>query len=124
MIEKVSYFRLCIMYENPLFSLGKPQKSNILGKPQESNTYVKDLSSYGRKTMFLVPFFSKKINLVCKCYFFVVSSKCYFFVVSPREIKGFSGQPVTAAGIFWGDYGYPVGNLNCQTHFKIGDSSL
>ena len=45
-------------------------------------------------------------------------------VVSPREIKGFSGQPVTAAGIFWGDYGYPVGNLNCQTHFKIGDSSL
>ena len=46
------------------------------------------------------------------------------WVVSPREIKGFSGQPVTAAGIFWGDYGYPMGTLNSQTHFKIGGASL
>ena len=41
-----------------------------------------------------------------------------------REIKGFSRQPLTAAGIFFGDYGYPMGTLNSQTHFKIGDSSL
>ena len=46
------------------------------------------------------------------------------WVVSLREIKGFSGQPVTAAGIFWGDYGYLMGTLNSQTHFKIGDASL
>ena len=46
------------------------------------------------------------------------------WVVSPREIKGFSGQPVTVAGFFGGDYGYPMGTLNSQTHFKIGDSSL
>ena len=44
--------------------------------------------------------------------------------VSPREIKGFSGQPVTLAGIFFGDYGYPMGTLKSQTHFKIGDASL
>ena len=50
--------------------------------------------------------------------------KWYFLVVSPSEIKGFSGQPVTVAGFFWGDYGYPMGNLNSQTHFKIGDASL
>ena len=45
------------------------------------------------------------------------------WVVSPRKIKGFSRQPMTAAGIFLGDYGYPMGTLNSQTHFKIGDSS-
>ena len=50
--------------------------------------------------------------------------KVVVWVVSPREIKGFSGQPVTAAGIFLGDYGYPMGTLNSQTHFKIGDASL
>ena len=44
--------------------------------------------------------------------------------VSPREIKGFSGQPVTTAGFCFGDYGYPMGTLNSQTHFKIGDASL
>ena len=77
-------------------------------------------------------FFLKKINLLRKCYFLVVSPKCsfswfpkcYFFVVSPREIKGFSGQPATLAGIFLGDYGYPMGILNSQTHFKVSDSSL
>ena len=47
--------------------------------------------------------------------------KVVVWVVSPPEIKG---QPVTAAGIFFGDYGYPMGTLNSQTHFKIGDSSL
>ena len=50
--------------------------------------------------------------------------KWVVFVVSPPEIKGFSGQPVTAARIFGGDYGYPMGTLNSQTHFKIGDASL
>ena len=25
---------------------------------------------------------------------------------------------------FGGDYGYPMGTLNSQTHFKIGDASL
>ena len=42
----------------------------------------------------------------------------------PKEIKGFSGQPVIAARIFLGDYGYSMGTLNSQTHFKIGDASL
>ena len=71
-----------------------------------------------------LPCLSKKINLVRKCYFFEVSPKCYFFEASPREIKGFSRQPVTVAGIFIGDYGYPMGTLNSQTHFKIDDASL
>ena len=42
----------------------------------------------------------------------------------PKKKKGFSGQPVTVAEIFFGDYGYPMGTLNYQTHFKIGDASL
>ena len=41
----------------------------------------------------------------------VVFHKVVVCLVSPREIKGFSGQPVTAAGIFlgglWIPYGYP-----------------
>ena len=46
------------------------------------------------------------------------------FCGSPPEIKGFFGQPVTVAKIFFGDYGYPMGTLKSQTHFKIGDASL
>ena len=30
----------------------------------------------------------------------------------PKKKKGFSGQPVTVAEIFLGDYGYPMGTLN------------
>ena len=45
-----------------------------------------------------------------KCYLHGASPKCFLFWVSPREIKGFSGQAVTAAGIFfcglWIPYGY------------------
>ena len=29
------------------------------------------------------------------------------WLVFPRDIKGFSGQPVSAAGIVFWDYGYP-----------------
>ena len=42
----------------------------------------------------------------------------------PKKKKGFSGQPVTVAEIFLGDYGYPMGTLNSQTNLKIGDASL
>ena len=44
--------------------------------------------------------------------------------VSPPEIKAFSGQSVAAAHIFFADYGYIMGTLNSQIHFKTGNASL
>ena len=35
------------------------------------------------------------------------------------ESKGFSGQQVTVAGIFWMGYRYPKGTHNFQIHFKV-----
>ena len=92
--------------------------------------------------MFLVPFKNgwtdlaklfpgnhQKVPIWCFLVVSPIGTFCgfpewYFSVVSPQEKKGFSGQPVTLAGIFLGDYGYPMGTLKSQTHFKIGDSSL
>ena len=42
----------------------------------------------------------------------------------PKENKGVFRKTGERGRIFLGDYGYHMGTLNSQTHFKIGDASL
>ena len=42
----------------------------------------------------------------------------------PTRIKGVFQTTGDRVQIFFADYGYPMGTLNSQTHFKIGDASL
>ena len=59
-----------------------------------------------------------------KCTVLMVSPKCTVLRISPLEIKGFSRQPVTAAGFFFCGLRIPHGYFDFQIHFKIGNSSL
>ena len=84
--------------------------------------------------MILVPFKNGWTEKSCRNWSFVVFPKKWSFVVFPKSgrlwcfPKGNKGVFRTTGdrgqNFFWGVYGYPMGTLNSQTHFKIGDSSL
>ena len=83
--------------------------------------------------MILVPFKNGWTEKSCRNWLFVVFPQKWSFVVFPKSgrlwcfPKGNKGVFRTTGDRgrnFLGDYGYPMGTLNSQTHFKIGDSSL
>ena len=49
-----------------------------------------------------------------------------YFGIFSKKVDRFGGLLASSdrGRIFFADYGYPMGTLNSQIHFKIGDSSL